>query len=309
MIERVIEIETVALAIRDGALAVLPTTPSTVSCAPPSPGAGVDLYRLKGRRRSSRRRFSRASTCCSSCIPELRGSSEAIARRSCRGPSRSSCRIPPDASAGSAEARPATIGVRVPASPGRPRRSSSASEPSSQRARTSPEAPTHDASTRFPQRFAPGCRCGRRRRAAGDAIDGHRRHRARARDPPGRSGRPGRALAPHRCTHTMLTSPRRGAYLGGIASKVDAPHSPVAVLFSPGRRCGDGAGGGRCGPVAITGPVSAIGGTSATLNGTVNPGGAATDWWFEYGTSTSYGSKTRRRRPARARRTSRSRRR
>jgi hypothetical protein len=45
-------------------------------------------------------------------------------------------------------------------------------------------------------------------------------------------------------------------------------------------------------PTAITGTVSAIGGTSATLNGTVNPGGAATDWWFEYGTSTSYGSKT-----------------
>ena len=45
-------------------------------------------------------------------------------------------------------------------------------------------------------------------------------------------------------------------------------------------------------PTAITGTVSAVGGTSATLNGTVNPGGAATDWWFEYGTSTSYGSKS-----------------
>ena len=45
-------------------------------------------------------------------------------------------------------------------------------------------------------------------------------------------------------------------------------------------------------PVAITGTVSAVGGTSATLNGTVNPSGAATDWWFEYGTSTAYGSKT-----------------
>ena len=44
-------------------------------------------------------------------------------------------------------------------------------------------------------------------------------------------------------------------------------------------------------PTAITGSVSAVGGTSATVNGTVNPGGAATDWWFEYGTSTSYGSK------------------
>ena len=45
-------------------------------------------------------------------------------------------------------------------------------------------------------------------------------------------------------------------------------------------------------PTAITGTVSAVGGTSATLNGAVNPAGAATDWWFEYGTSTSYGSKT-----------------
>ncbi len=44
-------------------------------------------------------------------------------------------------------------------------------------------------------------------------------------------------------------------------------------------------------PVAITGTVSAIGGSTATLNGTVNPGGAATDWWFEYGASTAYGSK------------------
>ena len=45
-------------------------------------------------------------------------------------------------------------------------------------------------------------------------------------------------------------------------------------------------------PTAITGAVSAVGGTSATLNGTVNPDGAATDWWFEYGTSTAYGTKT-----------------
>jgi Ca2+-binding RTX toxin-like protein len=51
-------------------------------------------------------------------------------------------------------------------------------------------------------------------------------------------------------------------------------------------------GAAAAAPAAITGTVSAIGGTTATLNGTVNPGGAATDWWFEYGTSASYGSKT-----------------
>ena len=32
--------------------------------------------------------------------------------------------------------------------------------------------------------------------------------------------------------------------------------------------------------------------TTATLNGTVDPNGRATTWYFEYGTSTSYGSKT-----------------
>lgn len=51
-------------------------------------------------------------------------------------------------------------------------------------------------------------------------------------------------------------------------------------------------GAAAAAPTAITGTVSAIGGVSATLNGTVNPGGAATEWWFEYGTSTSYGSAT-----------------
>ena len=51
-------------------------------------------------------------------------------------------------------------------------------------------------------------------------------------------------------------------------------------------------GASAAAPTAITGSVSAIAGTSATVNGTVNPGSLATDWWFEYGTSTSYGSKT-----------------
>ncbi|HWB04347.1 MAG TPA: choice-of-anchor tandem repeat GloVer-containing protein [Verrucomicrobiales bacterium] len=44
------------------------------------------------------------------------------------------------------------------------------------------------------------------------------------------------------------------------------------------------------GPDAVTGAVTSISTTSATLNGTVNPNGAATTWQFEYGTTTSYGS-------------------
>src|SRR2546423_904975 len=45
-------------------------------------------------------------------------------------------------------------------------------------------------------------------------------------------------------------------------------------------------------PTAITGPVSSVGATSATVTGTVNPGGVSTSWYVEYGTSTVYGSKT-----------------
>ena len=32
--------------------------------------------------------------------------------------------------------------------------------------------------------------------------------------------------------------------------------------------------------------------SAATLNGTVDPNGRPTTWWFEYGPSTSYGSRT-----------------
>jgi phosphodiesterase/alkaline phosphatase D-like protein len=45
-------------------------------------------------------------------------------------------------------------------------------------------------------------------------------------------------------------------------------------------------------PNATTGPTTSVGPTSATVTGTVNPGGQATTWYVEYGKSTSYGSKT-----------------
>jgi hypothetical protein len=45
-------------------------------------------------------------------------------------------------------------------------------------------------------------------------------------------------------------------------------------------------------PVAVTGSASSVTPTSATLNGTVNPGSRSTTWYIEYGTSTSYGTKT-----------------
>jgi hypothetical protein len=45
-------------------------------------------------------------------------------------------------------------------------------------------------------------------------------------------------------------------------------------------------------PTASTDNATAITPTSATLNGTVNPEGQATTYYFEYGTSTSYGNQT-----------------
>lgn len=45
-------------------------------------------------------------------------------------------------------------------------------------------------------------------------------------------------------------------------------------------------------PAAGTGGASAVGQTSATVGGTVNPGGIATTYAFEYGTTTGYGTTT-----------------
>jgi uncharacterized repeat protein (TIGR03803 family) len=45
-------------------------------------------------------------------------------------------------------------------------------------------------------------------------------------------------------------------------------------------------------PEAFTDPASAILANGATLNGRVNPGGLATDYWFEYGPTTAYGNVT-----------------
>jgi hypothetical protein len=45
-------------------------------------------------------------------------------------------------------------------------------------------------------------------------------------------------------------------------------------------------------PTATTGPATAIGATTATVTGSVVPGGQATTWYIQYGTTTSYGSET-----------------
>jgi len=46
------------------------------------------------------------------------------------------------------------------------------------------------------------------------------------------------------------------------------------------------------GPTVTTGSATSVTSVSATLNGTVNPNGASTTYYFEYGTTESYGSNT-----------------
>lgn len=45
-------------------------------------------------------------------------------------------------------------------------------------------------------------------------------------------------------------------------------------------------------PVVTTKAATAVGGATATLNGTVNPKGLPTTYWFEHGTTVAYGAKT-----------------
>ena len=52
------------------------------------------------------------------------------------------------------------------------------------------------------------------------------------------------------------------------------------------------AGAAAATPAATTGPTTALGATSVTVGGTVVPGGKATTWHVEYGTSATYGSTT-----------------
>jgi hypothetical protein len=56
--------------------------------------------------------------------------------------------------------------------------------------------------------------------------------------------------------------------------------------------CGSSAPPPPSAPAVTTSAASGVTATTATLNGTVNPEGAATTYQFQYGTSTSYGSVT-----------------
>jgi Purple acid Phosphatase, N-terminal domain len=82
------------------------------------------------------------------------------------------------------------------------------------------------------------------------------------------------------------------ASLTGLTPGTTYHYRVVATNSSGTARGSDGIFTTSAGPVAVTGPATSVTTTSATLNGTVDPNGRATTWFFEYGTSTSYGSTT-----------------
>jgi hypothetical protein len=49
---------------------------------------------------------------------------------------------------------------------------------------------------------------------------------------------------------------------------------------------------GHAPPGVATGPATSLSNSGATLTGVVNPSGASTTWWFQWGLSTAYGQET-----------------
>ena len=82
------------------------------------------------------------------------------------------------------------------------------------------------------------------------------------------------------------------ASLTGLTAGTTYHYRVVATNSSGTDQGADGIFTTSAGPVAVTGSATSVTTTTATLNGTVDPNGRATTWYFEYGTSTSYGSKT-----------------
>ena len=111
------EVETIVLAIRAGALAVLPTdTVYGLVCTAFERQPVIDLYRLKGRDEIQPTAFL-ASTIdvLLECIPELRGRPAMIARTLLPGPFTLVVPNPARRFSWLSGSRPETIGVRVPA--------------------------------------------------------------------------------------------------------------------------------------------------------------------------------------------------
>jgi hypothetical protein len=80
--------------------------------------------------------------------------------------------------------------------------------------------------------------------------------------------------------------------LSGLAPGTSYHYRIVATNSAGTGRGADGIFSTAAPPAAETGSATDVTTTSAKLNGTVDPNGRATSWYFEFGTSTGYGTKT-----------------
>jgi hypothetical protein len=82
------------------------------------------------------------------------------------------------------------------------------------------------------------------------------------------------------------------AALTGLAQGTTYHYRVVATSSAGTSHGADGLFTTLAAPGVVTAAASSVTVSAATLNGSVDPNGRATTWYFEYGTSTSYGSKT-----------------
>ena len=86
---------------------------------------------------------------------------------------------------------------------------------------------------------------------------------------------------------TTVTSPVGSNSSSGASANLR--HASISTTSAPASTPGAQDAGA---PQATTGPADATSATSTRLTGTVNPNGAVTTYYFEYGTSPNYGSAT-----------------
>jgi len=80
--------------------------------------------------------------------------------------------------------------------------------------------------------------------------------------------------------------------LTGLKAGTTYHYRLVATSTAGTTRGADGILTTSAAPQVVTGSATNVTPSSATLNGTVDPSGRATTWFFDYGTTTGYGNKT-----------------
>jgi hypothetical protein len=78
----------------------------------------------------------------------------------------------------------------------------------------------------------------------------------------------------------------------GLTAGTTYHYRLVATSTAGTTRGADGVVTTTAAPQVVTGSATNVTPSSATLNGTVNPSGRATTWFFDFGTTTGYGNKT-----------------